>query len=224
MSKHPTWPEFSSNLLRYSDPDLWLDYSRMGIPKDYPEANAAAIKRAIEEMRNIESGEIVNTDENRMVGHYWLRNPSLAPKALEPVIIRNVAEIKAFASGIHKGEILTPRDETFLNLLVIGIGGSALGPQLAIDALTGADIPMSVHFLDNTDPDGIDREIKRIGNGLNRPLVWSFPSPEAPRKPAMACSRQRQPMRQLVLTSVDMRLPSRRPEANLINLPMNIIG
>ena len=170
MSKHPTWPEFSSNLLRYSDPDLWLDYSRMGIPEDYPEANAAAIKRAIEEMRNIESGEIVNTDENRMVGHYWLRNPSLAPKALEPVIMRNVAEIKAFASGIHKGEILTPRDETFLNLLVIGIGGSALGPQLAIDALTGADIPMSVHFLDNTDPDGIDREIKRIGNGLNRTL------------------------------------------------------
>ena len=170
MSKDPTWQEFSCSLLRYSDPDLWLDYSRMDIPTDYLKDNATAINRALGEMRNIEAGEIVNTDEQRMVGHYWLRNPALAPESLEKVIMRNLAEIKAFASGVHKGEVLTPANQTFKHLLVIGIGGSALGPQLAIDALTGPDIPMSVHFLDNTDPDGIDREIARIGSGLNRTL------------------------------------------------------
>ena len=171
MSNDPTWQEFSSSLLRYSDPALWLDFSRMVIPAAYLEQQAGPIERAIDEMRNIEAGEIVNTDEQRMVGHYWLRDPSLAPAALEPVIMRNIAEIKAFASGIHKGEVLTPASKTFRHLLVIGIGGSALGPQLAIDALTGPDIPMRVHFFDNTDPDGIDRELAVIGAEIDRTLT-----------------------------------------------------
>ena len=42
------------------------------------------------------------------------------------------------------------------NLLMIGIGGSALGPQLLVDALQ-AQAKKKVYFLDNTDPDGIDR-------------------------------------------------------------------
>ncbi|MCP4849408.1 MAG: glucose-6-phosphate isomerase [Verrucomicrobiaceae bacterium] len=171
MSKDPTWQEFSRNLLRYSDPDLWLDFSRMVIPADYFEEHAGTIERASNEMQRIEAGELVNTDEGRMVGHYWLRTPSLAPEALEAVIMRNIAEVKAFASGVHQGEILTPAEKTFQHLLVIGIGGSALGPQLAIDALTGTDIPMSIHFFDNTDPDGIDRILATLGEKLDRTLT-----------------------------------------------------
>ena len=171
MSTDPSWQEFSRNLLRYSDPDLWLDFSRMVIPAAYLEQHAGAIERASNEMRRIEAGETVNTDEDRMVGHYWLRAPSLAPEALEPAIMRNIAEIKAFASGVHQGEVLTPADKTFRHLLVIGIGGSALGPQLAIDALTGTDIPMSIHFFDNTDPDGIDRTLAVLGGKLDRTLT-----------------------------------------------------
>ncbi|HGG57858.1 MAG TPA: glucose-6-phosphate isomerase, partial [Nannocystis exedens] len=35
--------------------------------------------RALEAMAKLEGGAIANPDENRRVGHYWLRNPDLAP-------------------------------------------------------------------------------------------------------------------------------------------------
>jgi glucose-6-phosphate isomerase len=171
MSNNPNWQEFSRNLLRCSDPDIWLDLSRMAIPAGYADENAEIIKRAMDEMRRIEAGEIVNTDEGRMVGHYWLRTPALAPEGLAPAIQRKIAEIKAFASSVHKGEILAPGNKTFCHLLLIGIGGSALGPQLAIDALTGPDAPMSIRYFDNTDPDGIDRELAALDGELDRTLT-----------------------------------------------------
>ena len=30
-------------------------------------------------MRELEDGSLANKDEERMVGHYWLRDPDLAP-------------------------------------------------------------------------------------------------------------------------------------------------
>ena len=175
MSKETNWQEFSDQLLRYSEPGLWLDLSQMRMPKDIINTEKKSIERALHELSNIESGEKVNTDEDkdkggRCVGHYWLRNPDLAPEGLGTPIRRKIAEVKAFSSGIHKGEILAPNKEPFRHLLVIGIGGSALGPQLAIDALTGHDAPMSIHFFDNTDPDGIDRVLDGLGENLDSTL------------------------------------------------------
>lgn len=175
MSKKSNWQDFSEQLIRYSKPDLWLDLSQMRLPKDMVAAQKESIERALLELNNIESGEKVNTDEDkdkggRCVGHYWLRNPDLAPDGLGTSIMRKIAEIKAFSSGIHKGEILAPNKNKFRHLLVIGIGGSALGPQLAIDALTGHDAPMIIHFFDNTDPDGIDRVLDSLGENLNATL------------------------------------------------------
>ena len=36
------------------------------------------ISSALHAMQELESGAIANPDENRMVGHYWLRNADLA--------------------------------------------------------------------------------------------------------------------------------------------------
>ena len=119
----------------------------------------------------IEAGEKVNSDEDqdsggRCVGHYWLRNPELAPNEIGITVQRKIAEIKAFSSGVHKGEILNPSGEKFTDLLLIGIGGSALGPQLAVDALTDHTAPMNIHYFDNTDPDGMDRVLDKIGSSI----------------------------------------------------------
>jgi glucose-6-phosphate isomerase len=54
---------------------------------------------------------------------------------------------------------------------LIGIGGSALGPQFVADALGKADDPMQVHFFDNTDPDGFDRVLNRLGSDIATTLV-----------------------------------------------------
>jgi glucose-6-phosphate isomerase len=55
--------------------------------------------------------------------------------------------------------------------LVIGIGGSALGPQFVADALSSPKDLMKPYFLDNTDPDGMDRVFAELGTELARTLV-----------------------------------------------------
>ena len=59
-----------------------------------------------------------------------------------------------------------PRSDRFRHVLVVGIGGSALGPQLVADALGGAGDRLAPHFLDNTDPDGFDRVLGVLGEAL----------------------------------------------------------
>lgn len=176
MSQKNDWQKFTANLLRYSEPDLWLDLSLMDLPKDLIEAKEKCINKSLDEIRKIEEGAKVNTDEDkdsggRQVGHYWLRNPELAPDEIGISIQRKIAEVKAFSSGIHKGEILNPSGEKFTDLLLIGIGGSALGPQLAIDALTDHTAPMKIHYFDNTDPDGMDRILNEIGERISKTLT-----------------------------------------------------
>src|SRR5690606_23228219 len=53
----------------------------------------------------------------------------------------------------------------------VGIGGSALGPQLIADALGSTADALRVEFLDNTDPDGFDRVLARLGPALASTLT-----------------------------------------------------
>ncbi len=93
------------------------------------------IQKAFIAMAELEKGGIANPDEKRMVGHYWLRNPALAPtQTIRKEIEDTVAAIKAFAAKVHDGDIRGAKGP-FKNLLVIGIGGSALGPQFVSHAL-----------------------------------------------------------------------------------------
>ncbi|MEO0685046.1 MAG: glucose-6-phosphate isomerase, partial [Cyanobacteria bacterium J06649_11] len=53
----------------------------------------------------------------------------------------------------------------------IGIGGSALGPQFVAQALATDYPPLAIHFIDNTDPAGIDRVLTQVRNRLSSTLV-----------------------------------------------------
>jgi glucose-6-phosphate isomerase len=113
-------------------------------------------------MKELEAGAIANPDENRMVGHYWLRNSALAPTAeLRDSIDTTREDIRQFAAAIHAGKI-TAGSVKFTDVLLIGIGGSALGPQFISQALGTAGDAMGVHFLDNTDPDGFDKTFAQL--------------------------------------------------------------
>src|SRR5207302_2137233 len=79
--------------------------------------------------------------------------------------------VREFARRVHTGEIAPQRGGRFRNLLSVGIGGSALGPQLFADALASPDQQMRLWFLDNTDPDGIARVFAEIGSGLAETLT-----------------------------------------------------
>ena len=172
MTAHSHWDRFQNTFLRYQDLGFSLDVSRMQFADGFLGGMSAKAATAFEQMRALEGGAIANPDENRMVGHYWLRAPQLAPTSeLRTEIEETKKDVLAFASAVHAGEIKTPAGEKFTDLLVVGIGGSALGPQFVSDALGSANDPMKVHFLDNTDPDGIDKVFSQLKSVLPQLLV-----------------------------------------------------
>src|SRR6266404_8896755 len=172
MASSSLWQRFQEYFLRYPDLDFSIDISRMKFPANFFEKMQPRIEKAFAAMRELESGAIDNTDETRMVGHYWLRNPALAPKAeLRAEIEQTNKRIKQFAADVHAGKIANENGKPFQHLLLIGIGGSALGPELVADALGSAHDPMDIFFFDNTDPDGFDRVFDRMNDRLSQTLV-----------------------------------------------------
>jgi len=167
-----SWSTFQHHLVRYPDLGFSLDLSLMDLPQDHLEAMAPRIAKVFDDLAALESGAVANPDEGRMVGHYWLRTPELAPTAeIRAAITRPLQALKDFAARVHRGEVRPPAGGVFEQLLVIGIGGSALGPQLVADAL-GTSTRLPIHFLDNTDPAGIDRVLAGLSNlGLGKTLV-----------------------------------------------------
>lgn len=154
---------FSRELVRYPDLGFSLDVSRMDIPQDFYVQMTEKAQLAFAEMVALEQGAIANADEGRMVGHYWLRRPELAPTPeLQKAITEPLAQLRQFAQDVHTGVVKNPAGQAFQRLLLIGIGGSALGPQLVAEAL-GHGAKMPIEFFDNTDPDGMDRTLGRIG-------------------------------------------------------------
>lgn len=148
-----------------------MDLSRMNFPADFFQKMAAPIESAFASMDALEKGAIANPDEKRMVGHYWLRNAALAPNAeMRREIEETLVSLKAFAAEVHEGRVKGARGE-FKNVLVIGIGGSALGPQFVTNAL-GHPLKdkLQVLFFDNTDPDGMDQALASVITELGQTL------------------------------------------------------
>jgi glucose-6-phosphate isomerase len=167
----PSWNQFNQSFVRYPDLGFSIDFSRVDLPSGYFDQLTGKITTAEAAMRAVEAGEIANPDENRMVGHYWLRNSSLAPAELKSEIDSTLAATLQFAANVHAGNIAPAAGGKFTRVLVVGIGGSALGPQLVAEAITPANPPLDISFLDNTDPDGISRVLARIGSELASTLT-----------------------------------------------------
>ncbi len=172
MDSTSQWARFQKTFLRYEDLGVSVDISRMSFPEDFFPTMQPKIDAAFASMKELEAGAIANPDEGRMVGHYWLRDSSLAPT---PELARDIDDTKddilAFARAVHAGEILAANGEKFTDLLSIGIGGSALGPEFIADALWTPADPIALHFFDNTDPDGFEKVFAQIGGRLATTLV-----------------------------------------------------
>ena len=165
------WDRFNRYYFQLPSLGLALDLSRMNFGDDFLPSMKAKAEKALADMKALEGGAIANPDEKRMVGHYWLRNAALAPAPeLRKEIEETLTAVKDFAANVHAGAI---RGEggAFRNILLIGIGGSALGPQLLAHALGHPRTDkMKVFFFDNTDPDGMEKALSQIGGELNQTL------------------------------------------------------
>lgn len=167
-----SWNRFKTYFYQNAELGVSLDVSRIPFPDEFLTSMEPKMQQAFEAMRALEGGATANPDENRMVGHYWLRAPQLAPNdEIRNEITQTLAQIKEFAANVHSGTIAGPKGK-FQNLLVIGIGGSALGPQLVHHALGNPrKDELEVHFFDNTDPDGIDYVLAELRGKLPKTLV-----------------------------------------------------
>jgi glucose-6-phosphate isomerase len=171
------WDRFCTLLIEEPVLGFRLDASRMPLRESDLELMGEPLRLAIAAMQELENGAIANPDEGRRVGHYWLRDADLAPDDAIADAIRSTRDrITSFAAAVHAGDIRPPASdaassERFRNLLLVGIGGSALGPQLVADALARPDDPIRSSFIDNTDPDGIDRILDDLGDGLVETLI-----------------------------------------------------
>ncbi len=157
------WRRFQEQLFVDDASGFRLDVSRM----DMDDASFTKMRdrcdEALGEMRDLEKGGVANPTENRMVGHYWLRDPQKAPSREIATAIEDAQQrVKAFAKDVHQGKVKPEKGLTFECLLVIGIGGSTLGPQFVSDALGSTADKMKPWFFDNTDPDGMDRVLAQI--------------------------------------------------------------
>lgn len=170
-SKQEWWQRFQKYYIEFPSLGLAVDLSRMNVDDAFFAKMEPRMQKAIASMAELEAGAIANPDENRMVGHYWLRNSALAPTSeIRSEIDETTARIKDFAVKIHAGEI-HGAGGTFKNFLLIGIGGSALGPQFIANALGNPkNDKLKPFFFDNTDPDGMERVFTTIGTDLNRTI------------------------------------------------------
>ena len=145
--------EFSTSI-----DDMILDYSKLHMNKDVLNTLFKLAKVCdVEEKRDaMYRGDKINITENRAVLHIALRN-----KLDNPIYVDNrdimqdvhdgLEKMQEFANGIRDGKIVSSSNESFTDIVNIGIGGSHLGPAMVTQSLKPFHDGPNVHFVSNID-------------------------------------------------------------------------
>ncbi|WP_306120753.1 MULTISPECIES: glucose-6-phosphate isomerase [unclassified Roseitalea] len=138
--------------------DMVLDWSKCrvnGETLDLLERLAEAC--AVEERRDaMLSGAPINATEGRAVLHTALRNRSGTPVMVEgedvmPAVNAVLAAMADFCHGVRAGTITGATGKRIERVVNIGIGGSDLGPAMAVRALRPSHDGPASHFVANVD-------------------------------------------------------------------------
>src|SRR5256714_8633018 len=105
MAASSLWQRFQRYFLEYRELGFSLDISRMKFPDDLFEKMRPQIEHAFAAMRELEAGAIANPPEDRMVGHYLLRNPALGPTpGIRSENGEPIRRGEAFGQEVHSGK------------------------------------------------------------------------------------------------------------------------
>jgi glucose-6-phosphate isomerase len=110
-------------------------------------------------------GERVNVTENRPALHTALRGDehvTLDGQDLRPEVLRNHERMRVFSQAVRDGHWKGHTGERFRHVLAIGIGGSALGPRLALEALRGDASGPEIRFITNIDAAEFDDAVRGL--------------------------------------------------------------
>ena len=147
-------------------PHVFADLSKNLIDAD-TEALLLELARqcGLEQQRDaMFAGELINRTEQRAVMHFLLRNPPLAQEGRAQAAIKNIAdalpevnaevnaEVQAVLAAMLAYAEQLRCDDAITDIVNIGIGGSDLGPQMAVLALHEfATKAKRFHFVSNID-------------------------------------------------------------------------
>ena len=111
MANPELWRRYCNLLCTVPELGLTLDVSRMTFDDAFLAKMEPAMRAAFTAMEGLERGDIANPDENRMVGHYWLRAPELAPTGEIAAEIKGTQpdRLGRALAGIARCELLRDR-------------------------------------------------------------------------------------------------------------------
>ena len=165
------WEKFSKYLWFSNDLNMWMDISKVAFNETQINEISNKFEYIFNESQKLEDGEIANIDENRQVGHYWLRNSNITPdNNIKNVIDNEIKEIDKFCSKILNRNILNQQGKFFTDVLWIGIGGSGLGPLLIIESLQKYSKGLNFSFIDNVDPFLISEKLEKLKSRFDTTL------------------------------------------------------
>src|SRR6201984_1431862 len=161
--------------------DLYIDYSKHRITRETLQLLVDLARAAnLEERRDLMfSGAHINTSDNRAVLHTALR----LPRDVELIVDgQNVVEdvhavldaMGDFTDRLRSGEWTGATGKRISTVVNIGIGGSALGPVMAYQALRHyADAGISARFVSNVAPADLIATLADLDPGTTLFIVAS---------------------------------------------------
>src|SRR5262245_50320291 len=119
---------------------LLMDYSRQRVDEPVMGklsalADSVALKDRIQAMWR---GDAINATEGRAVLHVALRQPrgaGIGGAEIEKLVLDERQRMVSFVDGVRSGAIVGSSKKRFTLVVNIGIGGSDLGPAMAVQAL-----------------------------------------------------------------------------------------
>ena len=166
-----SWDKYCNYLWFDKQINIWLDISKINFTFDQISTLEDKFINVFSSIKDLEAGAISNIDEKRQVGHYWLRNPSVAPNnQIKEEINYDIKDISEFGKKILKGKITNNKNQIYTDVLWIGIGGSGLGPLLITESLQKNNVGLDFSYIDNIDPFLISEKLDELSDKLSTTL------------------------------------------------------
>ena len=114
-----SWDKFCNYLWFDKKLNIWLDISKINFTSKELKNLEEKFIDVFSSIKELENGAISNIDENRQVGHYWLRNPSISPSSKIGEEIRaDINAISEFGKQILNGDIKNKNNQKYTDCLL----------------------------------------------------------------------------------------------------------
>ncbi len=166
-------PQRAQHMIVTAGP-LHIDYSKHRVT-----ANSLQLLQALAHARGVSAwrdrmlaGDAINSSEGRAALHVALRGSG--PAAAQAQARAELDKMQVLSGAVRSGTRHSASGKPFTDVIHIGIGGSDLGPRLALAALQGsAAQALRVHFVANIDPHELDTVLARCDAATTLVIIIS---------------------------------------------------